>query len=217
MSDTWEYDGTTWVKSSITSPPARSVHAMVYDAGRKRTVVFGGMGARRSGESPPILDDTWEFDGTAWSQRQVAGPPPRLGAGSAYDSKRGIVLIIGGANHERVFNDLWSWDGTAWRKLAEGGPEARVMGYIAYDKNRDRVVLFGGRRHSPDNTDLADTWEWDGAAWRRVGRPAQSARKDTLGSTRAARSAGTRLAATATTRRVAATSANVAGSRSETW
>jgi hypothetical protein len=41
------------------------------------------------------------------------------------------------------------------------------MGYLAYDKARDRVVLFGGRKGWPD--DLADTWEWDGVSWRRVG------------------------------------------------
>ena len=74
----------------------------------------------------------------------------------------------GGGNHEGVLNDLWSWDGTSWKKLADSGPEPRVMGYIAYDKQRDRIVLFGGRRGVPDNSDLADTWEWDGATWRRV-------------------------------------------------
>ena len=142
---------------------------MVYDARRQRTVVFGGMGARRDEQPAPMLGDTWEFDGTKWSRSPVAGPPPRLGAGGTYDSKRGLVLVFGGANHDGVFNDLWAWDGIAWKKLAEGGPEPRVMGYIAYDARRDRVVLFGGRRGVPDNRDLGDTWEWDGATWRRIG------------------------------------------------
>jgi hypothetical protein len=168
MSDVWEYDGTRWSKSAATAPPSRSAHAMAYDARRTRTVVFGGMGVRRGEAAAPMFDDTWEFDGTTWTQLSVAGPAARLGAGVTYDSKRGLTLVFGGANHDRVFNDLWSWDGTAWRKLAENGPEPRVMGYIAYDQKRDRVVLFGGRRGSPENTDLGDTWEWDGATWRRV-------------------------------------------------
>ena len=167
-SEVWEYDGTRWTKSAAAPPPTRSAHAMVYDGKRKRTVVFGGMGVRRGEESAPMLNDTWEFDGTTWTQLQVSGPPGRLGAGAAYDSKRGLTLVFGGANHERVFNDLWSWDGTVWRKLVETGPEPRVMGYIAYDAKRDRVVLFGGRRRTPDNADLGDTWEWDGATWRRI-------------------------------------------------
>jgi hypothetical protein len=170
LPDTWEYDGTRWSKLAAASPPARSSHVMVYDPRRKRTVIFGGMGVRRGEDPAPIFADTWELDGTTWSQVQVAGPPPRLGAGAAFDSKRGVVLMFGGANHDGVLNDLWSWDGTSWKKLADGGPEPRVMGYIAYDKKRDRVVLFGGRRGVPDNSDLGDTWEWDAVSWRRVGR-----------------------------------------------
>ena len=169
VADVWEYAAGQWRKHPTSAPPARGSHAMVYDARRKRTVVFGGMGIRRGESSAPLFADTWEFDGTGWTERRVAAPPPRLGAGAAYDSKRGLVMIFGGANHQAVFNDLWSWDGNSWKKLAENGPEPRVMGYIAYDAKRDRVVLFGGRRGSPDNGDLSDTWEWDGAAWRKVG------------------------------------------------
>lgn len=169
LGDVWEYDGTNWKKSTATPPPGRFMHAMVYDGRRKRTVVFGGMGTRVGEPPAPIFADTWEFDGSTWTQMRVAGPPARMGAGAAYDSRRGLMLIFGGSNHDGVLNDLWSWDGASWKKLAENGPEPRVMGYIAYDKKRDRVVLFGGRRGSPDNGDLNDTWEWDGAAWRRVG------------------------------------------------
>lgn len=170
LADVWEYDGTRWMKNDAAGrPPPRASHAMVYDPRRRKMVVFGGMGSRVGEQPPPIYADTWEFDGTTWSQVPVAGPPPRLGAGVAYDSKRGLVILFGGANHERALNDLWSWDGGSWRKLSEGGPEPRVMGYIAYDKRRDRIVLFGGRHGVPDNSDLGDTWEWDGAAWRRIG------------------------------------------------
>jgi hypothetical protein len=166
--DVWEYDGTRWTKNPAAGPPARGAHAMVYDPHRKRIVVFGGMGVRSGDQDTPIFADTWEFDGTTWTQMRVAGPPPRLGAGIAYDSKRRLVILFGGGHHDGVRNDLWSWDGTSWKKLAEGGPEPRVMGYIAYDKRRDRIVLFGGRRGVPDNSDLGDTWEWDGATWRRI-------------------------------------------------
>ena len=166
--EVWELEGSRWAKSAAAPPPGRFAGAMVYDAQRQRTVLFGGMGARRGAASAPLFNDTWEFDGKTWVEMRVAGPPPRLSAGITYDSKRGLVLLFGGGNHERVFNDLWSWDGKTWRKLAESGPEPRIMGYIAYDKRRDRVVLFGGRRASPDNTDLADTWEWDGTSWRRI-------------------------------------------------
>jgi hypothetical protein len=166
--EVWEFDGAAWTRHAASAPPARFMHAMVYDAKRRKTVVFGGMGVRVGNADTPILDDTWEFDGVAWSRIAVAGPPARAGAGAAYDSKRGLVILFGGSNHQGVMNDLWSWDGRAWKKLAEGGPEPRVMGYIAYDQKRDRIVLFGGRRGVPDNADLGDTWEWDGATWKKI-------------------------------------------------
>jgi hypothetical protein len=167
LGEVWEYAQSKWNRHAAPAPPARGSHVMVYDERRRKTVVFGGMGVRVGNADTPMLGDTWEFDGTAWKRFDVTGPSPRLGAGAAYDSKRGLVLVFGGASDGRAHNDLWSWDGTTWKKLAENGPEPRVMGYIAYDKKRDRVVLFGGRRDTPDNADLGDTWEWDGSAWHR--------------------------------------------------
>jgi hypothetical protein len=79
------------------------------------------------------------------------------GAGVAYDSKRGQVIIFGGVGSDGFLGDTWSWNGSEWRKLAETGPEPRGMGYLAYDQQRDRVVCFGGRKRWPDG-DLNDTW-----------------------------------------------------------
>jgi N-acetylneuraminic acid mutarotase len=168
LGTTWEYDGATWTKVSVPSPPARMAHAMVFDERRGRTVVFGGMGVGAPGQPPPSLGDTWEFDGQTWTRLEVAGPSPRSGAGAAYDHRRALVLLFGGVTADGFQGDTWSWDGTEWKKLAETGPEPRGMGYLAYDKARDRVVLFGGRKGWPDG-DLNDTWEWDGAVWRRIG------------------------------------------------
>ena len=167
LGETWALSGTTWSKVDVPGPPARQAHAMVFDAKRNVVVVFGGMGTGAPGQPPPLFGDTWEFDGTTWTQKQVTGPAARNSAGATFDSKRGVVVLFGGSGPDGFFGDTWSWDGTAWRKLAATGPEARVMGYMAYDRNRDRVVLFGGRKGWPDG-DLNDTWEWDGNSWRRV-------------------------------------------------
>lgn len=168
LGDTWIFAGDAWRKLAGSNPPARQALVMVYDAKRGRTLLFGGMANGPPGQPPPALGDTWTLDGERWTQRQVAGPAARSGAGAAYDSKRGLVILFGGVGADGFYGDTWSWDGTAWRKLADTGPEPRGMGYLAYDTARDRVVLFGGRKGWP-NGDLNDTWEWDGATWRRVG------------------------------------------------
>ncbi|MEW5918078.1 MAG: hypothetical protein AB1762_16875 [Gemmatimonadota bacterium] len=166
--DTWEFDGSRWMRLEVASPPRRQAFVMVFDSLRSRVVAFGGMGARaQPGQRPALYGDTWEFDGNRWTQRNAAGPSPRNGAGAAYDSRRGIVIVFGGVDSSGFRNDTWSWDGSSWKKLAESGPQPRGMGYLAYDPKRDRVVLFGGRKGWPDG-DLNDTWEWDGRSWRRA-------------------------------------------------
>jgi hypothetical protein len=166
--DTWEFDGTAWTKLPVASPPARQAHVMVYDSGRNRTVVFGGMGVTAAGANQPnMLGDTWEFDGQNWTQVSFPGPGPRISAGAAYDTKRRRVVVFGGMDSAGFKGDTWSYDGREWKKLSEAGPEARAMGYLAYDRKRDRVVLFGGRRGWPDG-DLGDTWEFDGETWKKI-------------------------------------------------
>lgn len=168
--EVWELAGTQWTKNSGDAPPARAAHLMVYDARRKKTVVFGGMGASQQGQAPVMLGDLWEFDGAKWTRiEEDSGPSPRLSPGAAYDSKRGRIILFGGAGSQGFLGDTWSWDGTRWRKLADTGPEPRVMGYLAYDAKRDRIVLFGGRKGYPDG-DLDDTWEFDGASWKKISR-----------------------------------------------
>ena len=164
---TWEWRDTGWVALDVAGPPGRAAHAMAYDAKRGRTVVFGGIGGNATGERPVTFGDTWEFDGQRWQQLQVQGPSPRNSPGMAYDSKRGVMILFGGASESGFAGDTWQWDGREWKLLATTGPDPRGMGQLAYDARRDRVVLFGGRKGYP-NGDLGDTWEWDGARWTRV-------------------------------------------------
>ena len=120
LGETWEWSDAGWNKVNTPGPPARQAHVMVFDAKRNRTVIFGGMGVAASGP-PPLLGDTWEFDGVTWTRKQATGPAPRASAGAAFDSKRGIVVIFGGSGPDGFFGDTWSWDGTTWRKLAGHG------------------------------------------------------------------------------------------------
>lgn len=50
-------------------------------------------------------------------------------------------------------------------KAINSGPPDRYGHAMAYDVARKRVVLFGGKGFSDD---LADTWEWDGTAWKQI-------------------------------------------------
>ena len=162
LSDTWEWDGAVWTKMvPVTSPPARSGHALAYDQRRGKVVLFGG-------DNWGALSDTWEWDGVTWTQRTPASAPPaRAGHALAYDSARGRVVLFGGGVNTVpiVYADTWEWDGSTWtQRLPAQGPPARWWHGLAFDSARGRMVLFGGQSASLTH-DLSDTWLWDGSAW----------------------------------------------------
>jgi len=57
------------------SPPARSGAAMAYDAASGDLLLFGGTGANGQ-----LLSDTWEFNGSSWTQMNQGGMPALTGA-----------------------------------------------------------------------------------------------------------------------------------------
>jgi hypothetical protein len=148
---------------------------MAYDASRQRVVLFGG--AVESGQ----FGDTWEWDGTRWTQVATTGPSARAGMQLAYDERRRVIVGFGGYDQAagRLLGDTWTWNGTTWTEASRSGPTPRTHHTLAHDSARGRVVLFGGNTTAaPPTTDglVAETWEWDGAAWSRMDRPGPSRR-----------------------------------------
>ena len=165
--DTWEWDGTDWQRMIDTAVGARDHHAMAYDAARQRTVMFGG-GAfpRRQG---PWLTDTWEWDGSRWTQITTEGPTGRAMTAMVYDSKRQQVVLFGGVGMptgpkrlQPSFADTWVWKDRTWRKVADAGPPARNRHAMAFDSRAGVVLLYGG---GVNRTQFADMWQWDGRNW----------------------------------------------------
>lgn len=160
--DLWAWDGVSWsLLSSGSGPGHRMRHAMAYDAGRDRLVVFGGepLGG------PSGLGDTWEWDGTSWTEMTPAtSPPGRVDAGMVYDARVGAVIMFGGSVlGSGLVNDMWKWDGSSWIEIpASLAPPSRSGHVMVFDSVRQRIVVFGG---TGDSGVLADTWEWDGLAW----------------------------------------------------
>lgn len=117
--DTHEWDGATWLPRAPAASPAPRVNpGMAYDPVRQRTVLFGGA-ATSAGTS--LLDDTWEWNGTAWTTFAVATRPlARQEAAMAFDpASSRIVLAAGrGVNLGDWRFDSWEWNGAAWGMTA---------------------------------------------------------------------------------------------------
>lgn len=166
LNDTWVWNGELWTQLEDIGPSARSDHALAFDSIRERVVLFGGSTGSATGSA--VLADTWEWDGTEWTQMADTGPSGRAGHAMTFDSKIKRVVLFGGTNLSgQGFGDTWSWDGTEWTQEQDTGPTVRAFHALAYDTVRDRVVLFGGLT-SDNLLNLNDTWEWEGSQWSQV-------------------------------------------------
>jgi|GEM_PF-1401491 len=147
-----------WNRLSTTGPADRHAQGMAYDSARGRIVLFGGL----IGGTPQ--GDTWEWDGTSWTQRSPEHSPPAChSAGMAYDSARGVTVLFGGVTAGGYSGDTWEWDGEDWEYQTSAGPGPRSEVAMAYDSQRGVTVLFGGK--PPTGSLFGDTWEWNGGTW----------------------------------------------------
>ncbi len=172
LSDTWEWNGATWTqRASFAAPPGRLYCAMAYDSTRGVSVLFGGISVAAGG----LVADTWEWDGTNWTQRTPAtSPSARYGHAMVFDSARGVTVLFGGnpffyGGSGSPLNDTWEWNGTNWtqRTPATAAP-GRYFHAMAYDSVRHVTVVFGGGGSIPAYglpPPLGDTWEWNGTNW----------------------------------------------------
>jgi N-acetylneuraminic acid mutarotase len=160
------------------APSARYETRMVWDVATHRAVLFGGLTAIDSGTKLNYdLGDTWEWTGSRWIERFPAhSPAARSSEAMVYDSARSRVVIFGGRNGRTNLNDTWSYDGNDWKQIpTANAPSVREGAGAAYDSTRDRIVLFGGTVQTYPNdaktvteTQLHDTWEFDGTNWHQI-------------------------------------------------
>ena len=171
LGDTWIFDSISgWSQLSVTGPIARYEHRMAADTVRGVVVLFGGYGGSA------YRNDTWEFNGSSWTNRTPTSgsPSARYAPAMAFDPSRGVTVLFGGYSASLGgMNDTWEWNGTTWtnRTPASGNPAPRDLTAMTYDANRGVMVLFGG---SSGNT---EEWTWDGQSWTQQTAPRPSGRQ----------------------------------------
>ena len=114
---------------------------MAYDEVRRRTVLFGGLiGTLPSGHG---ANDTWEWDGTTWTDVATPhAPPARFGHSLTWDAARGRIVLFGGSTDQRsLLADTWEYDGRDWtRRSSPTSPPARSGHGATFDTARGRVI-----------------------------------------------------------------------------
>lgn len=106
---------------------------------------------------------------SAFAQWTRADLYPLYGDVMAYDTTRGVAVMVGGDNG----NETWEWNGAGWVLASTGGPQNRHNPGLAYDSVRKVTVLFGGVTWTPGSSGTLkdDTWTWDGLKWERKAVP----------------------------------------------
>ncbi len=164
LAETWEYraNGASpigiWEKKQpSTSPPARSLGAMVFHEGRGKMVLFGGY------DSLVALGDTWEYDGTTWSPLPGAGPSARFLASATYDSQADELVLFGGAPGS---DQTWTLgtNGVWTLQTPSTKPAARAGAPMQFSPTCNCSVLFSGSL-LPGLSGAGDTWEYANGTW----------------------------------------------------
>ena len=140
------------------NPDPRPVAAAVYQPERGQTLLFSG------GASFPT-DDTWEWDGEAWTEQSPAHIPLARYEHAMAAMRDRVVLFAGQGEEEFIQDDTWTWDGTDWtQETPAHSPTARFGHSLAFDAQRNVAVLFGGQA-TGSGPYYAETWQWDGTDW----------------------------------------------------
>jgi Galactose oxidase, central domain len=131
-----------------TQPPPRMNTRLACDTKNQVLVLFGGDAQTH------YLGDTWIFDLKTQSWRQskaLAGPQPRAGHFTVYDSETGWVMIGGGYN-EKDLSDMWAYNvaSDSWQALHGDVPTGfYVSADIAPEK---RLIVLVANTQKPGDT-----------------------------------------------------------------
>jgi hypothetical protein len=122
-----------------------------------------------AGDRGDFLADTWQFDGTDWTEVTArGGPGARVNAPGTWSDVHGAVVMFGGGTgpDTPMSTETWRWGDGAWSRITTTtAPGPRGGHAMAYDEARGVVVLVGGIDR-PGGRQSLDVWELGANGWR---------------------------------------------------
>jgi hypothetical protein len=135
---TWTWDGTDWTEEApATSPPARDIHHMIWDATNQNVLLFGG----RLGNNVR-LTDVWTWNGTTWTEVTTTNAPE-----ANFNSNHGDMVWDTANARPFLYSELYlktyTFDGATWSLLGSTNtPNTGQFTRMAYDEVRGEPVLY---------------------------------------------------------------------------
>lgn len=160
----WGWDGAHWQRVTQGGPPGRVLGGAAYDEKRDVLVLYGG----RPVELGRCSQETWEWDGQAWTKKDAQPPTACDHVKMVYDASRGESILFSGLDpSEKQMNQTWSWNGEEWKLLSEGGPASRGHFGFVYDPSHEQILLYGGYASTVSD----EFWAWKDGAWTEIDFP----------------------------------------------
>jgi hypothetical protein len=139
LGETWVWNGSDWTLASQGGPAARFAHAMAFDPGRQRVVMFGGYNGS-------FFNDSWTWNGASWSLLPGSAPSARFYATLQEDAASQSLLLIGGRSASGVvLGDQWDLGAAGWSVRFGpfvGGP---IAFHAAVSSPLGEMLLSGGK------------------------------------------------------------------------
>jgi N-acetylneuraminic acid mutarotase len=165
FNDLWGFtQKTSWTQlwdGTGTAPSARASPG-VANLG-KNIIVFGGY----AGNSDVDVSDTWQWNGTAWTQLHPTSAPPKRSS-MMMATLGDTVVVFGGINDLQVtdYADTWVFDGTNWTRAnpTHAPPARSYPSFATAATGAPSILLFGGLDDSTLEV-FGDMWSFDGTDW----------------------------------------------------
>jgi hypothetical protein len=151
---TWTeaYDGKDGVH-----PTGADGTTAIASLGNGHVLAFGGM------YGGDVNAETWEWDGSVWTQLAPTGTVPAARQNAAMASLgNGHVLLFGGtdATGGTVYTDTWEWDGTAWT-----APDSAVLPGGVQPRMAENPGGSGPLLVTNAGSSGSLTFEWGASGW----------------------------------------------------
>lgn len=166
--DLWAWEDGNWYEIDAgPGPSAREYPALAFDRDRDRLILFGGFNRAADGITFQSLYDTWEFDGSAWTQVSTSGPEVRTPL-IAYDQTRKETILMGVDTTAKTLMYRWKVDSASWEKITPATlPTCVNEGNLAWQSHNQTLVVAGGVCDGTTSL-LEETWEWNGTDWAKL-------------------------------------------------
>jgi len=162
--ETWEWNGVTWaLATSVANAGPRYRYGACFDSLRGRVVMYGGQSTQAAGT---LNSQTWEYDGTTWTEVATIGNPGRRDRPAmCFHAGIGMTVMFGGHDGLALTDETWLYEGFSgtWFQaaLAVPKPSPRNAAALVYDPLHNLCILMGGQGANV----LSDTWVFDGTRW----------------------------------------------------